>query len=649
MLASRFSVVTPNLWPTNLQPGWAPRVFTDRRLRVVFRNHDHHHLLDPTSRLRLCDRTNTPPQEVDKLCNELSIRRKGDAPAKKSSPQAAQGRTSSASDDFWGGGGGRGGAGGAPTAKSSGRSVGASSVSTAAAAGAGTGRRGQQIGKTPSTVTGNSNSTVGKGRGKVYQKAAAEEDFWGGGTTSGRSKTATQQPSSAKSGGTPARAAAAAASAVVAVPAKATAAPAPTPAVVATTTREGGTSGATSTKGGAGGKLSASVANTTTKKKQTTAPTSKPASGGKNKAAAPPPTAEVKKATTVAAAAAAPAPEWSGVTCLCMGKTHDVVTNCTSCGKIACVKEGGFGCSFCGFALPPTGREPRRIDSTSGGSGGVGGGGGASPPQQSAALKEALERKDRLLLFDRTSASRTRVLDDQGDYFTSHNWLSQGEREKGEAEEKARRDDAANQRGARRQVKVSIDIMGRRVIETQQMSEAAAATVAATAAAAAHGASGSEGVSLDFGSSSSSTGVAGAASGGGVGGSTIPVGEGGATEAGTAGAGTAGDQNQQRMSLENTGLRGRAKEVYDVMRANLDKKNRRRPGGRAASAGLQSRKSPVGAAENSRVSLWRVQHDVDSDDLLRQTPPMGGGAGAVGGVGDGFEKFEPADETACAR
>ncbi|CAM9758466.1 unnamed protein product, partial [Scytosiphon promiscuus] len=152
-----------------------------------------------------------------------------------------------------------------------------------------------------------------------------------------------------------------------------------------------------------------------------------------------------------------------------MGKTHDVVINCTSCGKIACVKEGGFGCSFCGSALPSTGREPRRSTSGGGDSGGAVQAGGAEP--QSAALKEALERKDRLLLFDRTSASRTRVLDDQGDYFTSHNWLSQGEREKGEAEEKARRDEAASRRGARRQVKMSIDIMGRRVIETQAPQE----------------------------------------------------------------------------------------------------------------------------------------------------------------------------------
>ncbi|CBJ31541.1 similar to thyroid hormone receptor interactor 4 isoform 4 [Ectocarpus siliculosus] len=316
-----------------------------------------------------------------------------------------------------------------------------------------------------------------------------------------------------------------------------------------------------------------------------------------------------------------------------MGKTHDVVTNCTDCGKIACVKEGGFGCSFCGCRLPTTGREPR-----SAASGGVDGAAGATAPQ-SAALKEALERKDRLLLFDRTSASRTRVLDDQGDYFTSHNWLSQREREKGEAEEKVRRDDAASRRGARRQVKMSIDIMGRRVIETQDPGEGRADGGGGEGEADDDASKKTQGVSLDFGSSSAAGGgAAGSSAGAAAAGS---IGE----EAGTSGAGN----GNQRLSLENTGLRGRAKEVYDVMRANLDKKSRRRrPRGAGGKAVAGSR--IVGAVpETSRVNLWRVQHDVDSDDLLRQSQASGGGGGGGAGDGGGFGKFEPADELACAR
>ncbi|CAM9940095.1 unnamed protein product [Ectocarpus fasciculatus] len=324
-----------------------------------------------------------------------------------------------------------------------------------------------------------------------------------------------------------------------------------------------------------------------------------------------------------------------------MGKTHDVVTNCTDCGKIACVKEGGFGCSFCDCRLPTTGREPRQAAAGDGGGDGAAGA-GAAP--QSAALKEALERKDRLLLFDRTSASRTRVLDDQGDYFTSHNWLSQREREKGEAEEKARRDDAASRRGARRQVKMSIDIMGRRVIETKDPGDVGGRADGDGEGEADDDASKkTQGISLDFGSSSAAGGGAADTSAG----AAAAAAAGSITE--EAGAPGAGNGNQ-RFSLENTGLRGRAKEVYDVMRANLDKKSRRRrPGGAAAGGKVVAggRKAGV-VAETSRVSLWRVQHDVDSDDLLRQS--QAGGSGSGGGAGDGgFGRFEPADELACAR
>lgn len=606
----------------------------------------------------MCGRTIS--QEVEKLCDDLAARRKGGgggtlatnaAAAAASSSQATKKKLGAASDDFWGSGGDMAG-----TSK-----TGRSTLSVAAPA-ASSGQRGQQERKPPPTAGG---KAIGKGIGKVYQKAAVEEDFWGGGTTSGRSKTTSSSPPSAKPGavevGTPT--------------------PPPSLAAVARDARKGGgTTGRNNGKGGnAGGKRPATPSAMATKKSavkqppaaQATATKSKRSgggggggSGGLNKvvAATPPPpsTAASAGGTTkpVPIVAAHPDPEWSGVTCLCMGKTHDVITNCTACGKIACVKEGGFGCSFCGSKLPSTGREPRKQTNNSGagagargGSSGGGADGHARPPPQSAALKEALERKDRLLLFDRTSALRTTVLDDQGDYFTSHNWLSQGEREKGEAEEKARRDDAASKRGARRQVKMSIDIMGRRVIETQQQHQE-------TEVAGEEGGEGDTGevkdassktaggLSLDFSSSSTTSGggkkvaedgsgPSGGRGGGGGGG------DGNAAEEVFAGM-AAGGRNIQRPSLENTGLRGRAKEVYDVMRANLEKKSRRRRPGYKTAAEVAV---GVAVVEKSRVSLWRVQQDADldsDDDLSRQNKPGGDSS-------EGFGKFEPTEALTCAR
>lgn len=369
---------------------------------------------------------------------------------------------------------------------------------------------------------------------------------------------------------------------------------------------------------------------------------SKPASRnpGQGKATGGAPAGGAARTAKQAAAVAKLAPQqWSGVSCQCMGKTHDIVTNCTSCGKIACVVEGGFGCSFCPAALPRTGREPK---SQSGGDNKGGGasesasesasGGGGAPP--SAALKEALERKDKLLLFDRTSASRTRVLDDQGDYFTSHNWLSQREREKGEAEEKARRDEAAQRSGARREVKLSIDIMGRRVVETKKAGESGGQEKSDGVVNAAM-----EGLSLDFGAS-----ARGAR--GGIGGSDA-VGGARATAVEQQPPAGSGQATDQRPSLENTGLRGRAKEVYDVMRANLDKQNRRQPSGRGGKGSRIAGGAGV-RADKSRVSLWRVQHDVESEDVLRRSQPGADSGGTVGGfVPDGLDKFQPRDELAC--
>ncbi|CAM9198631.1 unnamed protein product [Laminaria digitata] len=462
----------------------------------------------------------------------------------------------------------------------------------------------------------------------MYQKPAEEEDFWGGGTKSGRSASA-----------------------------KGTATPAPTPAgkPVPAPIRATTTNTQNKPKGNAkdGGKPSTA----TTKPKPPAVPAtayvqpraappvaappasnvSKPTnrSAGQGKASGRAPAGlggTPKKAAAAAVAVAEPAPQWSGVSCQCMGKTHDIVTNCTTCGKIACVVEGGFGCSFCAAVLPRTGREPKSQSGgdTKGGGASEGVSGGAAP---SAALKEALERKDKLLLFDRTSASRTRVLDDQGDYFTSHNWLSQRERESGEAEEKARRDEAAQRRGARREVKLSIDIMGRRVVETKEAGEGGAQEKSDEAVNAAM-----EGLSLDFGANA--RGTSGGIGGGAVGAANTTAVE----QQPPAGSGQAADQ---RPSLENTGLRGRAKEVYDVMRINLDKQSRRQPGGRG---GKGSRIAGGGGvrAEKSRVSLWRVQHDVESEDVLRRSQPSADGGSTVGGfVPDGLDKFQPRDELAC--
>ena len=75
----------------------------------------------------------------------------------------------------------------------------------------------------------------------------------------------------------------------------------------------------------------------------------------------------------------------------------------------------------------------------------------------------ALEQKDRLVHFDREVAARSRVFDDQNDYFQDSNdrWLSQAERELARRKFEAIREKKTMKR---KNVKISFDIAGRRVV-----------------------------------------------------------------------------------------------------------------------------------------------------------------------------------------
>ena len=98
--------------------------------------------------------------------------------------------------------------------------------------------------------------------------------------------------------------------------------------------------------------------------------------------------------------------------CLCNARRHALVTNCLTCGKVICEQEGEGPCLFCG-SDPDV---PHDSDAAG----------------HDAAAKAAADRfKSRLLEFDRTSAKRTTVIDDQEDYFAhagSDAWLSDSEK-----------------------------------------------------------------------------------------------------------------------------------------------------------------------------------------------------------------------------
>mmetsp|Transcript_34669 Transcript_34669/g.73861 ORF Transcript_34669/g.73861 Transcript_34669/m.73861 type:complete len:355 (-) Transcript_34669:10-1074(-) len=104
--------------------------------------------------------------------------------------------------------------------------------------------------------------------------------------------------------------------------------------------------------------------------------------------------------------------------CGCYGNRHKPLTNCLRCGRISCEVEGvNDYCHFCGYFV-----------------------GEFSSDVGDAENDSAVRHKERLLEFDRTSASRTHVHDDQEDYFaaSTNMWATQQEQEDAERLEEER-------------------------------------------------------------------------------------------------------------------------------------------------------------------------------------------------------------------
>ncbi|PAA75600.1 hypothetical protein BOX15_Mlig024142g4, partial [Macrostomum lignano] len=121
--------------------------------------------------------------------------------------------------------------------------------------------------------------------------------------------------------------------------------------------------------------------------------------------------------------------------CDCVATKHSLINNCLGCGRIVCQQEGSGPCMFCGELVASKAETEilargskksdqlrRQLMSAV----------SASTPPDDAALDAALAVKQKLLEYDRNSARRTKVIDDQMDYFESDGavWLSDAEKSK---------------------------------------------------------------------------------------------------------------------------------------------------------------------------------------------------------------------------
>ncbi|XP_040987987.1 activating signal cointegrator 1 [Juglans microcarpa x Juglans regia] len=138
-----------------------------------------------------------------------------------------------------------------------------------------------------------------------------------------------------------------------------------------------------------------------------------------------------------------------GKPCSCQARRHRLVSNCLSCGKIVCEQEGEGPCSFCGSLVLMEGSTYAGLDES-------------LPPQSDAeAAAEAYAK--RLVEYDRNSAARTTVIDDQSDYYEieGNSWLSKEEKE---LLRKKREEIEEAEQAKRNKVVVTFDLLGRKVL-----------------------------------------------------------------------------------------------------------------------------------------------------------------------------------------
>ncbi|XP_068131763.1 activating signal cointegrator 1 [Hyperolius riggenbachi] len=161
--------------------------------------------------------------------------------------------------------------------------------------------------------------------------------------------------------------------------------------------------------------------------------------------------------------------------CECLAQKHKLINNCMTCGRIVCDQEGSGPCLFCG-SLVCTKEEQDILIRDSNKSQKLrkklmGVPDACSKdllPHQEMRMKEGLERalqhRDKLLEYDKTSVRRTHVIDDESDYFAtdSNQWLSKLERE---ALRKKEQELLELRHASRLSRKVTIDFAGRKVFE----------------------------------------------------------------------------------------------------------------------------------------------------------------------------------------
>ncbi|XP_065167893.1 activating signal cointegrator 1 [Atheta coriaria] len=112
--------------------------------------------------------------------------------------------------------------------------------------------------------------------------------------------------------------------------------------------------------------------------------------------------------------------------CECQATKHELVNNCTKCGRIVCEQEGSGPCFFCQHMVC-TRAEMELLNSNSKDSSKLYN--HLMEQKMSKEWKRAVEDRNRLLQVDQMGSVQNRVFDDQNDYFDLNSkWASETEK-----------------------------------------------------------------------------------------------------------------------------------------------------------------------------------------------------------------------------
>jgi len=168
--------------------------------------------------------------------------------------------------------------------------------------------------------------------------------------------------------------------------------------------------------------------------------------------------------------------------CDCQASKHKLINNCLKCGRIICEQEGSGPCPFCGNLVVTREEEEilrgssgtkksqelqsklmskknQKVKSNSN---------KMSDEKRADMLQKAVDHKNKLLEFDRTSEKRTKVYDDENDYFNLNSrWISKEDR----AQLEKREEELREKRFQRGTKSMKVDLLGRRLVNEENVTD----------------------------------------------------------------------------------------------------------------------------------------------------------------------------------